>query len=285
MRAPERLFDDVVHQAILEVVRGCQGKRIGGQIVGAFVGFLPQDRGATFRTDDAVPTVPQHRHAVADGNAKCAARATFADHNAHHRYAQSTHLAEIDCNALCLTALLRTNAGIRARGINKGHNWQLEFLGKLHLEKRLTVTLWMRAPEVAAQSLLGVAPLLVSNYQALDAADTAEASHDRRVISVTTVTMQFAPIATDHLDVIKRLRSLRMARHPDGLPRRQVAVGLTQQTVAGVLEGFNLLTDGVGIGTGLQRLYLALNLRDRLLEIKGLDGRRHAVIVADRGRR
>ena len=76
-----------------------------------------------------------------------------------------------------------------------------------------------------------------------------------------------------------------MARHADGLPRRQVAVGLTQQTVAGVLEGFNLLADGVGIGTGLQRLYLALNLRDRLLEIKGLDGRRHAVIVADRGRR
>jgi hypothetical protein len=28
-----------------------------------------------------------------------------------------------------------------------------------------------------------------------------------------------------------------------------------------------------------------LNLRDRLLEIKGLDGRRHAEIVADRGRR
>ena len=76
-----------------------------------------------------------------------------------------------------------------------------------------------------------------------------------------------------------------MARHSDGLPRRQVAVGLNQQTVTRVLKRFNLFTDSVGIGPRLKRLNLALNLRDRLLEIKGLDGRRHAEIVADRGRR
>jgi hypothetical protein len=169
------------------------------------------------------------------------------------------------------TALLGTDAGVRAGRVDQRDDGQPELLGELHLEERLAVALRVRAAEVARQAFLGVTALLVADDEALDAPDAPEAGHDRRVVAVAAVAVQLAPVAADHLNVVEGLRALRVARHAHGLPRREAAVGLGQQAAARLVQRADLVGNGGRVGAALERRDLALDLGDGLLEVEDLD--------------
>ncbi len=69
------------------------------------VPVAPEDGGAAFRRNDGVPGILQHRHLIADANAKCAAARPFANDDADDRNRQVNHLKQIARDGLTLSAL------------------------------------------------------------------------------------------------------------------------------------------------------------------------------------
>src|ERR1041384_1851350 len=111
--------DDGVDDAQFEVVAGGEFEGIGGSGVGLLVGLLPEDGGAAFGADDAVPGVGQHGHAV--GNV----------------------------DGLGLAAFFGTDAGVGTGRVDEGDDGEIELLGDLHFGEGLAVALGVGAAKGA----------------------------------------------------------------------------------------------------------------------------------------
>ncbi len=111
---------------------------------------------------------------------------------------------------------------------------------------------------------------MLADEHDLLAIDPGQSRQDRAVIAEGMVAMQFNELVKNHLDVIHRLRTIRMTRDADGFPRTQAVVNLTGLA----LQLQSQLTDR--LLQGLRRRWLTfelfdlcLQVEDRLLEREG----------------
>src|SRR5690606_23958006 len=98
----------------------------------------------------------------------------------------------------------------------------------------------------------------------------ADAADQRMIVGVHPVAVQLLEIGEAALDVVHRVRPLRMARELNHLPRRQIREDTARQRLALLAKPLDLLVDvdlGV-VADELQRVDLRLELGDRLLEIQ-----------------
>ena len=86
----------------------------------------------------------------------------------------------------------------------------MEFLRNLHRAQRLAIPFGIGHAEVAVNLLLGVAGFLMANHHYVIAMKTCHAANDGRIIGVTAITVDFAPVGEDTLDVIQGIGTLRM---------------------------------------------------------------------------
>ena len=84
----------------------------------------------------------------------------------------------------------------------------------------------------------------------LSLADPAKPAHDGWVVTKLAIAVQLAEVAADHLDVVPSLRTRRVTRDPNRVPRREAAVNFPQHGVAPRLELGQLFTHAIGIGQG-----------------------------------
>ena len=59
-----------------------------------------------------------------------------------------------------------------------------------------------------------------------------------------------------------------MARHPHGLPRREIGVGLGQQTFARLAQCAQFIREDFGVAFSLHQANLDIDLRHRFLKIQ-----------------
>ncbi len=198
---------------------------------------------------------------------------------------QVGHFQQVAGDGFALAALLGTDAGVGARGVDQGQQGQAEALGHLHQAQGLAVALGARHAEVAAYLALGVARLLVADDHHRAAIDAAQATDDGGVVRVGAVAGQLVEFLADHADVVQRVRARRMARQLGDLPRREVAedlVGLELQLLA---QAADFLIDIERLPmAGMAKLFnLRVQLGDGLFEIEEVGV--HSVLFVTRKRR
>ena len=133
---------------------------------------------------------------------------------------------------------------------------------------------------VAPHALLGVAPLLLADDHDRPAVDARQATDDGEVVAEHAIAMQLGEIRADHLDVIQRVGSARMARDLRDLPggeRREDGGG---ELAAFLLQPRHFLGDvHLRIGGDMPELFdFCLELGDGLFEIQETDGHRGRLV-------
>src|SRR4030095_12862687 len=114
--------------------------------------------------------------------------------------------------------------------------WQTELFGQFHESQGFAVALRPRNAEVAIDLLLGVAPLLLAEHHAWLAVEAGEPTDDCGIVGIRAVAVQFAEVAEHAVDVIERVRPLRMARDLRDLPRGELAVDFLGELLALLLQ-------------------------------------------------
>ena len=94
----------------------------------------------------------------------------------------------------------------------------------------------MRHAEIAIYLVLGVTPLLVTQYHHGLAAEPRQTTDNGRIIGIHPVAVHFLEIGKQAVDVIQRIRALRMARHLRDLPRAELGVNVFRQRLALFLQ-------------------------------------------------
>ena len=69
------------------------------------------------------------------------------------------------------------------------------------------------------------------DYENLERADSSQSGHNASIVTILTISMKLPEIATDHVDVVGRLRSVRMTSDPDDVPGTEASVDLLEQTI------------------------------------------------------
>ena len=141
-----------------------------------------------------------------------------------------------------------------------------------HQAQRLSIALGMRGAEVAPDILLGVSALLGADDHDFVVAQFGEAADYGAVLGVEPVAVQFLEAGEGGLEIIQREWPLGMTRHLHPLPGGEVGVDVP----AGLFElalhlhdfGFEVDAHAGGVPVLLQLLNLALDFKDRLLELK-----------------
>src|SRR5262249_46906852 len=88
---------------------------------------------------------------------------------------------------------------------------------------RLPVALRIRHPELPPRALLDVAPLLLADECDRAAVELAEPGDHCTVVASASVAVQLEPVLEQPLDVVQRVRPLRVARKLDRPPDVVVA--------------------------------------------------------------
>src|SRR5262249_50250537 len=147
---------------------------------------------------------------------------------------------------------------------------------------RLAIAFGSRHAEVAAQVLLGAAPLLVPEDHHRLAAKTAHAADDRLVVAEGAIAVQLDEVFEQARHVVERERTQRMARQQHLLPGRQLAEDLALQLARFTLQAADLQLE-LRAPELLELGDLVFQLHDRALEVErlaGVDHGRHAASIA-----
>src|SRR5205814_6004576 len=91
-------------------------------------------------------------------------------------------------------------------------------VGQLHRAHCLAVALGIGHAEIALRALLDVAALLVADENDRSPPEAPEAGHDRGVVAVLAIAVQFEPVLEETLDIVQRVRPVRVAGQLDGTP-------------------------------------------------------------------
>ena len=126
---------------------------------------------------------------------------------------QAGQFVQITADGFRLAAFFRADARIRARGIDKGHDRNIEFFGSLHQAQCFTVTLRTRHTEITADFFFGItAFLMTDNHHAL-AVETRQTADNGMIVRIMAVAVQLFKIGKNTVDVVQSIRTLRMAGH------------------------------------------------------------------------
>jgi hypothetical protein len=145
-----------------------------------------------------------------------------------------------------------------------------ELLGDLHQTQCLAVALGPRHPEVARRALLGVATLLMAEHHAGLAVEARQAADDRLVVGERAVAVQLLEVGEHLVDVVERVRALRMACDLRHLPGRQARIDVLGEEQALLAQPVDLLGDvDRRLVLHVTKLFdLRFELGDGLLEIE-----------------
>src|SRR5579864_2444408 len=255
--------DDVVDATEIAEVSGGDAHGFGGELF--LGGVAPHDGGAAFGRDDRVDRVFHHENAIGYRDGERAAAATYADNGCNDRNLQAGHLAQVVGDGFGLSALFGLHPGICAVSVDQGEDRAAEFFRDLHDADRFAVSLGMGRAEVTVDALLHVAPLLRGDEHDFFAVEAGHAADDGGIVAEAAVSVNFAEVREDALDVVERLGALRMSRQFGLLPGAGRGVHFAAQGLDAVLELGDLPLHGsVGIG-GLHFGDLALDLLEFLL--------------------
>ena len=125
------------------------------------------------------------------------------------------HLVQILGDGLRLSALLRADAAVCARGVYEADDRAAELFGQLHLAQRLAVALRVGAAEVAGDALLDVVPLFQPDDRHRHRAEQCQSGHDRAVVRIAAVAVHFGKGGENAVDVVGRGRPRGVARRLD----------------------------------------------------------------------
>jgi hypothetical protein len=110
MRAAEGFGNNVVDELEFEKMFGSNFEGFGGFRGGSAI--FPENRSTTFGADDRIIGVFENQDAVGDANAKCAARATFADNGSDNGNLEQHHFPEIYRDCFGNVALFSSNSRV-----------------------------------------------------------------------------------------------------------------------------------------------------------------------------
>ena len=115
--------------------------------------------------------------------------------------------------------LLGGDAGIGAGRVDERDDREAEPLRDLHHAHRLGVALRAAASRTGARARsFDVAALLVADERDRAAVELPEPGDDRAVVGAAAVAVQLDPVVEDPLDVVERVRPLRVPRELDERP-------------------------------------------------------------------
>src|SRR6185437_6791352 len=83
---------------------------------------------------------------------------------------------------------------------------------------------------------LGVAPFLLTDEHDFMTPEASEAAADGAVVAVVTIAVQFTEVQAHQVDIVAKLRSLRVASDLHGLPGAELVIGLAQGRGVGVAK-------------------------------------------------
>src|SRR6267378_2665020 len=158
----------------------------------------------------------------------------------------------------------------RPRRIDEAQDRDAEPFRQPHEPHGFAVAFRPGHAEVSEDLLLGIASLLMADYNHRLAVETGKTSDDRRIVGKRAVAVQFLEIGKQRGGVIERVRTLRVSRHLSDLPRGELSIDLLGERGALFLQALDFLGD-VGRRVVLreaQLLDFRLELGDRLLEIE-----------------
>ena len=225
MRAAKRLGNDAVYEA--------QFLHVGTGQFQCFCRFhlvvpvAPENGRTGLRTDDGVPRVLQHQHAVTDADAQGTSGSPFADDNADDWYAQLAHFNQVAGNGLALSALLSLQPGKGPRGVDQGHDGAVEFLRQFHEAQGLAVAFGVGHAEVSVLAHLRVDAFLLADEHDALAVNESKSTHHRLVVLHRSVSVELHEVAFgERFDVVQGIRTIRVTADLNALPRRQVGIHL-----------------------------------------------------------
>ena len=270
MRPAQRFGNDFIHQPEFEQILGRDAQGGGGLRGGRPV--LPENGGAPLGTDHRVIGVFQNQHPVGHPDAQRPARPALADDRGDDRHGQQHHFPEVDRNRLGDVAFLRRHAGVGPRRVNERDDRQPEFVRQPHQAQRLAVALRVGRAEISQDVFLGVPALLRADDHHPVFPQPGEAADHGPVLGKQPVTVQFVKLGEGVLDVIQRVRPVRMPGQLHPLPRGEVQKDVAPRLLQLFLDDLDFLLE-----TDAQRMLvrvltefiqLGLQFDDRLLEIK-----------------
>ncbi len=130
-------------------------------------------------------------------------------------------------------SLFRFNSRKRAWRINKRNYRQAKLFGHAHQPNRFAISLGLRHTEVALNFILRVAPFLLRDDHDRFAVEIGRAANQSAVVAHLAVTVQLLKVFKNRVDVIERVRALRMTSDLNFLPGSEVAIDIS-------LRGFDL---------------------------------------------
>ena len=111
-----------------------------------------------------------------------------------------------------------------------------KFFRDLHDAQSLAVALRVRHAEIAVDTLLHVAGLLIADDENFLAVKAGHAANNGGIVAETAVAVNFAQVGENALDVVEGLRALRMAGKFRFLPGGLLGLHLFAQSMDAFLE-------------------------------------------------
>ena len=234
VRAADRFRDDAVDQTQCEQVR--RGDLQCRRRLHFSIRVAPEDCGASLGRDDAIDGELLHQYPVANRDPQRPTAAPFAADDHDDGDADQHHLPQVYGDRFGDAALFGFHAGICGRRVDEDDDRPAELLGQLHDPQRFSIPFRARVAEVPEDLLLRVASFLVPHHTYRLLAVLGEARDDRVIVGKPAIAVEFIPAGEQPLDVIERVRPVRMSRDKDPLPRGEVRVELAADLIRALPE-------------------------------------------------
>ena len=120
------------------------------------------------------------------------------------------HRREACANRFALPALFGADAGIRARCVDERQDRQAKAIGELVEPARFAIPFGLRLSKVTCRFLFRRAPFLMPDDDDAASVEARQTADDRRIIGKSPIAVQLLPIGEQMLDIIERVRPIRM---------------------------------------------------------------------------
>src|SRR5205814_7138381 len=138
------------------------------------------------------------------------------------------HLDQVSRYRFCLSALFCVYAGICSWCVYESEDGTIELLSEFHHAKSLAVAFGFRHAEVALFPIFGLAAARIRFLMTYDHNRIAQkfrrTADDRRIVAVSSVSMNFLKIIEDDAREIERVRSLGVACIANAIHRSEAGV-------------------------------------------------------------
>ncbi len=182
----------------------------------------------------------QHRHAIGGGEGYGSAGAALTDDHGDHGNADLQAFLGRPRDGLRLAAFLGALAGVGARRVHERDDRQAETVGEVHQADCLAIAFGTGHAEIVVDARLGVVALFMAHDHDRLVLKPCQTAQNCAVVGKVAIAGQRRVFGEQRLDIVRAMRSVRMARDLAFPPGRQVLVHVRQQ-------GLGLLVEGPGL--------------------------------------